>query len=71
MFGAGNLIGHPGNNRGPLEWIMFLVFKIFQAMILWQLLQVIYTYINKWHVIIIALITIFYFYIDYYQKNRN
>jgi len=70
-FGAGNLLALPGNNRNVFEWIIFLIFKVFQIMILWQLLQVIFTYINKWHVIVIALIAIFYFYIEYYQKQRN
>lgn len=59
-----------GNNRNVLEWMAFIVFKIFQVFILWQLIQIVLAYINKWHVCILALIVLVYFYIDYCQKQK-
>jgi hypothetical protein len=69
--GLGALGPRPGNNANIFERGGFLVFKILQIFLLWQLISLVITNISAGHIFILLVIVVAYLCIDHFQKNKN
>ncbi len=69
--GIGIMGPRPGNNRNIFERGGFIIFKILQVLLLWQIIQIIFDNISTAHIFILIAIVLVYFCIEHFQKARN